>query len=1104
MKKLLCMFLLITMVLSNLTFTALASEEIVITTADSRCKLDGKWQESTNANVVGAGGINSWYTADKTSTATYDASGLESGNYGVYIYLTPYGKSAAAKVTATITASGKSTDVTFDGFEGGVGTKHWLFLGKYDFDGTDGDSVVHKIAADANPDIMRASGIKFVKNDTNTGAPGVYNAATTDSGSSASSVSSVPTTQAPTTSSNNEIVITTDDSRFKLEGSKWEQSTNANVVGAGGINSWFTADKKAVVTYDASGLEKGSYGVYMYLTPFGKSAAMMTVTVTASGKSSEIAVDGFEGGVGNAHWKFLGKYDFDGSQGDGISHRIADDAAADIMRASGVKFVKDDNNSTSVGATVTEKVETPKAEEPKAEEPKAEETKDPSKNEFTTVPETGFVTIGTAHPGFSKSGEWKESGLTIPSDGKPFYGTDKGSGTWYPNIAKADDVEVFYFKPFATDNEDPALKIEIFTEGQIKTITIDFTKEPTEWYSLGRYNFSGDGSEYIKCTGSGTGTARLTGLKFTKEVSSDSKYVSAFYGTELHILERMGMLIGEGNGITEEYIKKVPTRVQAAIMILRLNGLDAEAASFTGTDNFADANLEPWAFAYLAYLKAHPELGLIGTGDNMFEPTAEIDAQAYAKILLTALGYEYNVDFTWDETITFAKEKGITVPDAAEFTVNDLAVMTESILDLNCKDGSSYFTKLILERDGVKDEGVYGTELTEELKAAREEAKNKKRGLIYNNDGNDVYDPYPEYPGAFDISHLDGTTINTENFLNAPRNKGLSETQVDSVFYCTGVFNSYTHESSGVTDVRVRDWSRALKQYTGKDSLNTMIDYVHGMDKEIFWSMRMNDTHDANYEENELDPWKQANLDLLMYRKADSSFMAYGDWRWSSVDYTLTPVRQIVYDILKDTLTRYDIDGLELDFSRFMIYFKEVTQGEKVYPENVERMNNLIRMVRDMTEKISIERGKPILLAINVPNSLDYCMEVGLDIRKWLDEGLIDIASIGDIFGMWQTWEDSIKEYDGYDIPVYAVLDKGCIDNAKDPNTDEAQEAALAWASGADGIYTYNYFNMEYRIFHVAGSPETCGPLDPNYKSVLYPSTTKFVKDSKKYITYTK
>ena len=43
----------------------------------------------------------------------------------------------------------------------------------------------------------------------------------------------------------------------------------------------------------------------------------------------------------------------------------------------------------------------------------------------------------------------------------------------------------------------------------------------------------------------------------------------------------------------------------------------------------------------------------------MFEPTAEIDEQAYAKILLTALGYEYNVDFTWDGTLAFAKEKGI-------------------------------------------------------------------------------------------------------------------------------------------------------------------------------------------------------------------------------------------------------------------------------------------------------------------------------------------------------------------------------------------------------------------------------------------------------------
>jgi len=1086
MKRILSIILLATMILSSFNFTVFASEETIITTSDSLCKLEGSgWAESSNEKVAGPTNGTSWYTAEKSATATYDASALGKGNYGVYIFLTPWGQSAD-KVDVTITASGKSTTVTTDGLDGGVGNRHWVFLGKYDFDGSKGDKIVQKAAAGSSAGMIRTSGVKFIKDDPNTesvgtGSENLHNAPAT-----------TPSTPAPSTpiDSNDGIIITSSDSRFKMSGIGWTESTNASVAGPTGGSSWWISRKNCVASYDASGLENGKYGVYVFVTPWGAAPEKVDIGITASGNTTVVTMDAKDGAKdGDRHWAFVGIYDFDGSKGDCVTQQINEGSGAGAMRTSGVKFVKDDTNTAKVNGIIVGN---------------AGASDDSREIQYQTVPETGFITMGTLHAGFSKEGDWKQSGLSMPVEGKAFYGVDKGTGIWYPYLNKAENVEIFYFKPKATETEDPALKVEIFTEGEIKTVTIDFTQPPTEWYSLGKYNFSGDGTEYIKCTGSGTGTARLTGLKFTKEETAvDVSTLSAFYGTDLHILERFGMLIGEGDGITEEYIKKVPTRVQAAIMVLRLNGVDKEAAAYTGTDNFADADLEAWAKPYLAYLKAHPEFGLIGTGGNKFEPTANIDEQAYAKILLTALGYEYNKDFTWDETLSFAAEKDIAKAESGAFNVKDLAIMTESALNLNCKNGGTLLAKLVAARDGVKDEGVYGTVLPAELKAARDAARDKKRGIIYNNDGNDVYKAYPEYPDAFDISNLDGSTINAENFLGTNRTNGLKDSQVGTVMYCTGVFSSYHHESVGVTDVRVRDWARALKEYTGKDSLTTMLDYVHSLDKELFWSMRLNDTHDHQYQEDELDPWKKANMDLLMYRKADAAFMSYGYNRWSSVDYALPEVRQHVYDILKDTLTRYDIDGLELDFTRFMVYFKEVTKGIDVYPENVERMNNLVRMVRDMTEKISIERGKPILLAINVPNSLEYCKAIGLDIEKWMKEGLFDIASIGDVYGLWQSWEDSIKEYDGYDVQVYAVMDELSFRSEEDrARRDVAKEAAIAWEAGADGIFLYNFFNTNDAMFDTVGTPETCGPVDPNYKSVFKPAELRFLKDAVKYRKY--
>jgi len=1066
MKRVLSVLLLISVLLSSFTFTAIAADEVIITTSDSLCRFSGKgWSESKNTSVAGPEDGTSWYNSEKEATVIYDASDLEPGNYGVYIYMTPWG-TTADKVDVIITASGKTTGLVTDGMHGGIGNRHWLFLGKYYFDGSADDKVFQRINADASAGTMRASGVKFVKNDTNT-----------------ETVETVPGATASTEPALIETIVTTADEYCRLEGS-WMESANESVAGPKGGTSWYTNKKEAKAFYDASFLDPGSYGVYLYISHWGTTADLVDVTISASGKSNTLLTSGTHGYKGKGHWIFLGKHSFTGAEGEGIIQQINSEASDGYMRTSGVKFTKDDTN--------------------KAEPDIKEVNTTTDERGYITVPENGSVVIGTSHPNFSKAGNWTLSGLQMPTKDTAFYTTEKGaSGMWYPNINKADNVEIFYFKNPASDTEDTALEIEIFTEGTAKKVSLDLSQLPIEWCSLGRYNFSGNGDEYVKVTKvADDGFARITCLKFALNDDSAS-YIdksSAFFDTDLHILERMGMLIGEGDGITEEYIKKTPTRVQAAIMVLRLNGVDKEAAEFTGTDNFADANLEPWAMPYLAYLKAHPEFGLIGTGNNIFDPTAKIDEQAYAKILLTALGYEYNVDFTWNETLSFAESKGIAKAESDAFTVKDLAIMTVSALNANCKNGGTLLSKLVLARDSVKDEGAYGTVLPTELKVARDTAKNKKRGIIYNNDGNDAYVPYDNYPGTFDITGLDEKTINTENFLSK-RSYGLEDTQVGTVFYCTGVFNSYTHESSGITDTRVRDWSRALKQYTGKDSLETMADYVHSLGKDIFWSMRMNDIHDYIYEEDELDPWKQANMNLLMYRKNEQFLMTYSRSAWSAVDYTKMPVRQLVYDILKDTLTRYDIDGLDLDFSREPVFFKEITQGYSIYPENLERMNNLIRMIRDLTEQISIERGKPILVSIYVPDSIGLCKSIGLDVETWLKEDLVDIVSIGCHNGICQTWEDAVKEYNDYDVQVYAALDALYYVDSKDDYYVDKNEAALAYAAGADGIYTYNYFDINHARFDTLGSPETVGSVDPNYKSNLKLYKGGLARDTMKFVT---
>ena len=72
----------------------------------------------------------------------------------------------------------------------------------------------------------------------------------------------------------------------------------------------------------------------------------------------------------------------------------------------------------------------------------------------------------------------------------------------------------------------------------------------------------------------------------------------------------------------------------------------------------------------------------------------------------------------------------------------------------------------------------------------------------------------------------------------------------------------------------------------------------------------------------------------------------------------------------------------------------------------------------------------------------------------------------------------------------------------------DRNEAAIAYAAGADGIYMYNCFNINDVRFDILGSPESCGPVDKDYVSRLQPynydGLYNLIKDQDQYITFKK
>jgi hypothetical protein len=190
---------------------------------------------------------------------------------------------------------------------------------------------------------------------------------------------------------------------------------------------------------------------------------------------------------------------------------------------------------------------------------------------------------------------------------------------------------------------------------------------------------------------------------------------TATIGEDAEALKIMGVLQGENSeGVTPEYLAKETTRMQAAIMYLRLKGLEEEAMAFTGTENFTDAGTMIWneGKAVMAYLKANPQLGWIGADLGKFEPFTTITVNQYYKVMLEALGYkqttaEVEGDFEWKDVMTFAASKGLVkLADNVKFTNNDLAVATIEGLMTEMKEGGKTLIVSLVDAEMINKEAA--------------------------------------------------------------------------------------------------------------------------------------------------------------------------------------------------------------------------------------------------------------------------------------------------------------------------------------------------------------------------------------------------------------
>ncbi len=359
---------------------------------------------------------------------------------------------------------------------------------------------------------------------------------------------------------------------------------------------------------------------------------------------------------------------------------------------------------------------------------------------------------------------------------------------------------------------------------------------------------------------------------------------------------------------------------------------------------------------------------------------------------------------------------------------------------------------------------------------ARDAARFRPRRLIFNNDGDDavlsVRKPNP-----------------TPRDLLAVRTLPLKGTHVDSMVYCTtrGTFDLFTHQTRiGKMDFRQEGGSRHFSNVfppfleQGTDPLNVMIDYSRENGTEIWWGMRMNDTHDAS---NPLivSRFKEEHPELLFGTVAEPPPRGL----WSAVDYGRREVRDFAFRIIAEVIDQYDIDGVQLDFWRHPMLFRKSGWNQPLLQEDLDLMTELISRVRAKLDEKSRERGRYLLLGIKVPDSVDYCRAIGIDLERWMKENFVDLVMFGGYFQL-NPWKESVALAKRYQIPVYACLAENRV---RDPIAKKERasiealraRALAAWAAGVDGIEMFNHFNTSSPLWSELGDPALLRLLPKTY-----------------------
>ncbi len=214
----------------------------------------------------------------------------------------------------------------------------------------------------------------------------------------------------------------------------------------------------------------------------------------------------------------------------------------------------------------------------------------------------------------------------------------------------------------------------------------------------------------------------------------------------------------------------------------------------------------------------------------------------------------------------------------------------------------------------------------------------------------------------------------------------------------------------------------------------------------FYLSIRMNDTHDHVYP-SFWSSVKERHPEWLVGTHDPNATDTESLETHTAVNYALDEVREYRMNIIREMVERYRIDGLQLDFATFPPFFRP---GEE--QQHIPVMNDFMRGIRALLDRIAAERGTYIALNVVVMDELENNPLLGLDVETWARESIVDEIVGGRSYVRFYPLDNLIALGKQTGVGVYGAS------NHEQPLACDRAWAMTHWESGVDGLVLYNYY----------------------------------------------